>query len=479
MGNDLRLTDAGDTISLTDAARQAGAVSDGPHTIRVPAAKLASLAVNTPAPGSSLTVLPLQIPLAIQVPNEPFLDLTVDDTPDPSPQIMDLNANLARGLFTLEVQSTADNPGGTFTPATIQFQAAGLHTLTLMGGGGGNTFTLGNTPLCPTVLDSGTGADAVTVLGTLGPLAIEGQDGRDQVTVGQPSGSPLTNFRGPITVDNDNALTDLIVDNRRGFGGHAPLAGSHRNQQPALCRHVHERGAVSRPRAGRSPEWQLHALVFRGNCLRPLAAGLSLSSPRPPEGTVAVTGTPEGLTTTVTTGHGAQMNVLGTTGLLKVLDQDSSAVVTQAAGTQLEHILGRGSLSPTGEVQGVFASPEDADQYTLTVTAEGNLYLPGEHTAQPGSVLDGPVDAIYRQQFSSRRRAPDGGRRPASEQRRRGARQSQPPAPAILAARTVFPERYSDGRHGGGLHAVLLVCPGNQPVRWPGRGPRPEPGSGG
>ena len=120
----------------------------------------------------------------------PFTDLVIDDSGDPYAAQATLVNNGIAG------QVSSDNPGplaavlgeptfAEFLPAAIRYSNAGIHSLTVRGGSGGNYFLVAGTGTFLTTLDSGTGQDTLAVLGTIGPLNIDGQDGRDTVQVGQ------------------------------------------------------------------------------------------------------------------------------------------------------------------------------------------------------------------------------------------------------------------------------------------------------
>ncbi len=94
--------------------------------------------------------------------------------------------------------------------------------MTIDGGSGGNTFVINSTPVNdedPTVnrllttLNSGAGADTVTVRGTNGPTNVDGQSGRDSVTIGNDVNG-VQSILGEVTVTNPSFYTDLTIDDR-------------------------------------------------------------------------------------------------------------------------------------------------------------------------------------------------------------------------------------------------------------------------
>jgi hypothetical protein len=131
-----------------------------------------------------------------------YLDLTVDDSPD----AVGRNATISDSSIT------------NLAPAAISYTAQNLSSLTVNGGGGGNTFTVTNTPAgfnlsnTPTNLNSGTGVDHVNVQGTASAttLNLQGQNGGDVVNVGN-AGS-VQGINGTINIQNDFSFDALTID---------------------------------------------------------------------------------------------------------------------------------------------------------------------------------------------------------------------------------------------------------------------------
>ena len=91
----------------------------------------------------------------------------------------------------------------------------GSRPTTASGGSGGNSFTVNaTTRFAPTTLNTGTGNDTVNVFATgNNTLNIHGQDGSDTVTLGNNALAPgMQALQGTINVDNDDLLTDLVLD---------------------------------------------------------------------------------------------------------------------------------------------------------------------------------------------------------------------------------------------------------------------------
>jgi uncharacterized repeat protein (TIGR01451 family) len=130
-------------------------------------------------------------------------DLTVNDSADGAGQTASISATDVTGL----------------APATISYTTADLHSLTVDGGTGGNTFTVTNTPAnvftaVTTTLNAGAGADAVTVQATSGfngaTLNIDGTAGSDTVTLGN-AGS-VQGIAGTVNVENHFGFNRLVLD---------------------------------------------------------------------------------------------------------------------------------------------------------------------------------------------------------------------------------------------------------------------------
>jgi hypothetical protein len=106
---------------------------------------------------------------------------------------------------------TGLTPGG--TPINFGLDSAG--GLTITGGAGNNTYTVANTPgpeTDPVLLNTGSGNDTVTVLGTNfnAPLTVNGGRGTQVVNVGN-NGS-LASFFSAVTVNDPFATAHLTVD---------------------------------------------------------------------------------------------------------------------------------------------------------------------------------------------------------------------------------------------------------------------------
>jgi hypothetical protein len=133
--------------------------------------------------------------------------LTVDDSAN---HVTPRNATIATALFLFIPVGAISG----FAPKDIGFEPAGVNSVTLKGGSAGNTFTfinnLSNLPNLKLSLNSGLGDDLVNVQDIAAALDINGQDGQDTVNVGN-NGS-LGGILAPVTVKNDNNLTDLSID---------------------------------------------------------------------------------------------------------------------------------------------------------------------------------------------------------------------------------------------------------------------------
>ena len=130
---------------------------------------------------------------------------------------------------TLNVDDSGDAAGRTVTlsaangiefvaglaPAEIRYFASDVSAVSISAGPGGNTFTVNDTPdnlVHPvTTLNTGTGVDTVNVRGTTGPLAVNGQNGRDTVNVG--AGGSVQNIKGTLNIRNSASFSAINMDN--------------------------------------------------------------------------------------------------------------------------------------------------------------------------------------------------------------------------------------------------------------------------
>jgi hypothetical protein len=110
-------------------------------------------------------------------------------------------------------------------PAVINWVQRDIRFLTINGGRGGNTFTVTNTlsstaqPPPRTTLNTGVGSDRVFVRATTGDLVINGQDGRDTVTMSD-AGS-VQGVRGDVLVTNATNYTALTIDDLADPASHS------------------------------------------------------------------------------------------------------------------------------------------------------------------------------------------------------------------------------------------------------------------
>jgi Ca2+-binding RTX toxin-like protein len=124
--------------------------------------------------------------------------LVVDDSADAT----------ARGNAAAPVLLASGSVTG-LAPAAIEFPGGHLSALTILGGTGGNTFTVQGTAAA-TVLNSGSGNDTINVLAAANTLSIDGQAGTNQVTLGAGVLSAIT---GPVTLSSSGGgSTSLTVD---------------------------------------------------------------------------------------------------------------------------------------------------------------------------------------------------------------------------------------------------------------------------
>jgi hypothetical protein len=97
------------------------------------------------------------------------------------------------------------------SPAPVTYDAPNVNTVTIHGGGFGNTFTVNATaPNANTTIDTGVGADTVFVKRSAGRLTINGQLGRDGVTVG--AAGNVRDVTGDLTITNVGSFSNVLID---------------------------------------------------------------------------------------------------------------------------------------------------------------------------------------------------------------------------------------------------------------------------
>ncbi len=147
--------------------------------------------------GDAGSVQQIAAPVTVSNQNN-FTELEVDDSADAGARAATVGAASITGL----------------APAPINYVANDLSALTIDGGTAGNAFTVTNTPngagTPTTTLNSGTGADRVTVQATDGPLDINGQRGADTVNIGNAGNAQ--GIMGDVSVSNTASRTALTVD---------------------------------------------------------------------------------------------------------------------------------------------------------------------------------------------------------------------------------------------------------------------------
>jgi hypothetical protein len=107
--------------------------------------------------------------------------LGLNDLTDNTPRTVTMSATMSGGSVT------------GLAPAPITY-TADLNRVVVLGGSGGNTFTVSDTPIW-TILNSGDGNDTISVLGTSSQLDILASGGDDRIKM-----FPGT-FLGPVTID--------------------------------------------------------------------------------------------------------------------------------------------------------------------------------------------------------------------------------------------------------------------------------------
>jgi hypothetical protein len=256
--------------------------------------------LGSSAPGTGGTLANILSPVIVQAAPAALsgsITLTADDSGDGQSTIATLDGG----------QLQLGRPKGWQAQVTY----AGLASLLVHGGSGGNVFTVSDTALgATTTLDCGSGGDAVNVRGTSGSLVIEG-NGSTGTVLGRPIantttvtvggrqtsslGGGLDNLDGVVTVQNKahpGWPTGLTVDDRGGSGGRTGTLGA---------------GAIDL--AG------LAEINYKGAVL----SSLELINGSRGSNNLAVTGTGPGFPTTIDCGTaGDEVDVQATSGALTI-----------------------------------------------------------------------------------------------------------------------------------------------------------------
>src|SRR5262249_28121205 len=104
-------------------------------------------------------------------------------------------------------------------PATIDYRVRDIGTANFRLGRGGNSVVFSDFLHAPTgrnqtILDTGTGADVVKIQETRAGVIVNGQNGRDTVSIGSddlPGGS-MTGILGGVLVTNTGSFSSLLLN---------------------------------------------------------------------------------------------------------------------------------------------------------------------------------------------------------------------------------------------------------------------------
>ncbi|HXD86139.1 MAG TPA: VCBS repeat-containing protein [Urbifossiella sp.] len=243
-GTTYTIADTGAPITLTANATAAGWTLTNPNTAQGPEGSVISLAVNAGGGDDSIAVRSLDQPLAIDTGGGTGNAVQVGGTTGLGAQAINapISIQSTGGKTSLTVDDSENtNPVSAIVddgairdlaPADITFTAGDLSSLTVDGGGQGNTFIVAATPAgIATMLNSGLGDDQVQVLASTGALAINGIDGHDSVTIGD---SGVTQgVAGNVAISNVDGRTDLTVDDSADSSGRSiTVRSTHSSPSP-------------------------------------------------------------------------------------------------------------------------------------------------------------------------------------------------------------------------------------------------------
>jgi hypothetical protein len=197
------------TAAGTNSVRVVGVPADV-NSVTVTSTGVTNDTVTIGGAGKSLT----SIAAPVSVSNRSgHTTLIVDDSRDPlSRNVTVTNSSVAfSGLPTVTYTSPVTLADGTL--------GGGVTALTVLGGYGGNTFTVSSTAAhTPLLLIAGADTNLIYVRGAAGPVTINGAAGStDYVTIGT-IGRSLAGIVGPVNVSNSSGQTFLTIDDYADTG---------------------------------------------------------------------------------------------------------------------------------------------------------------------------------------------------------------------------------------------------------------------
>ena len=135
-----------------------------------------------------------------------FDSLTIDDSADTTARTVTLNS------FMPGADSAWESLAG-LAPGTINYELADMHSATIDGGSGGNTFNVSYVgPEGVINLNSGTGVDHVNIAATAAgtTLNLQGQSNADVVSI--TSAGSVQGILGTVNIENTLSLDTLTID---------------------------------------------------------------------------------------------------------------------------------------------------------------------------------------------------------------------------------------------------------------------------
>jgi hypothetical protein len=221
-------TTAGNTpITITDNTGIPGTTGGGTGTVTVPGGSVTAVVINAGDQNDTINVLSTQSGVPTSVNDGPGNDtFAVGDASNTLAGLagaVTFNASGGTDSLTVNDQGTTAAVTYTVSGAGVTATSAGagitynsaVGSLTLNGAGGGNTVTVTGTIAGTTTVNSGAGSDTVYDLATTGSLAVNGVAGQDVVQLGSSSpsfGGTLANLNGSVSVTNAGGATVLHVD---------------------------------------------------------------------------------------------------------------------------------------------------------------------------------------------------------------------------------------------------------------------------
>ena len=220
-GGEYRFHDPADPIA-PGPSLPAGSVADDAYTVRVPAAAVGDLVVETGDGDDAVTVQSADAPVAVDAgPGANRVTLGGDPAGARGLTTGPVTVASTGGTAALTIDNRTDTAGRAVTvdagsvtglaAADVTYTPGEVTAATLRGGAGGNTFTVVGSPagVALAVL-AGPGDDTVAVVAAAGPVAVDGQSGANTVRVS--NAGTVQGVTGAVAAGSTGGTVAVTVD---------------------------------------------------------------------------------------------------------------------------------------------------------------------------------------------------------------------------------------------------------------------------